>query len=197
MKWAKQTNGFTIVELLIVIVVIGILAAITIVAFNGVQNKAFNARVQSDIKNVQKIVESYAAINGAYPSTGSLSTSRSDSNCVGGTKQAAWVPNVTEKLPQSQPNSGINGGSGCYVYSSDGQNYIITAWNAINGGPQNTTMYRRLGFREMYNVNAFSYYCNHTNIGGGASYNAGADYYKHSYTISSITGCDETPPAGA
>lgn len=39
----KQPNGFTIVELLIVIVVIGVLAAITIVAFNGVQTRADNA----------------------------------------------------------------------------------------------------------------------------------------------------------
>lgn len=36
----KQNSGFTIVELLIVIVVIGILAAITIVAYNGVQQRA-------------------------------------------------------------------------------------------------------------------------------------------------------------
>ena len=40
--------GFTIVELLIVIVIIGILAAITIVAYNGIQQRAQAATVQSD-----------------------------------------------------------------------------------------------------------------------------------------------------
>ena len=40
----KKQTGFTIVELLIVIVVIGILAAITIVAFNGVQQRARDAQ---------------------------------------------------------------------------------------------------------------------------------------------------------
>jgi prepilin-type N-terminal cleavage/methylation domain-containing protein len=44
MKWAKQT-GFTIVELLIVIVVIAILAAITIVAYNGIQERAESTKI--------------------------------------------------------------------------------------------------------------------------------------------------------
>lgn len=41
-KWASKKAGFTIVELLIVVVVIGILAAITIVAYNGIQQRARN-----------------------------------------------------------------------------------------------------------------------------------------------------------
>jgi prepilin-type N-terminal cleavage/methylation domain-containing protein len=195
--WANRQRGFTIVELLIVIVVIAILAAITVVAYNGIQSRAFNSRVQSDVKNVQKIVEAYNAINGSYPSTGGLSTVRTDANCTGGSQQADWVPSVTETLPQSNANSGIGGVRGCYMYSSDGISYIVTAWNAINGGPQNTTMYRRLGYREMVNIGANSYYCNHANIGGGTTYNANNDYYKRSYTVSNITSCNETPPAGA
>jgi len=59
-----QTNtirrrGFTIVELLIVIVVIGILAAITIIAYNGIQNRAKVATLQSDLVNVAKKLEVY------------------------------------------------------------------------------------------------------------------------------------------
>lgn len=49
----KQT-GFTIVELLIVIVVIGILAAITIVAYNGIQNRASTATMHSDLSSSAK-----------------------------------------------------------------------------------------------------------------------------------------------
>lgn len=69
-KIPVQTNdrkGFTIVELLIVIVVIGILAAITIVAYNGVQRSARNAQTASAIEAYKKGLMAYAVINGVYP----------------------------------------------------------------------------------------------------------------------------------
>ena len=67
--WAKykQANGFTIVELLIVIVVIGILAAMTIVAFNGVQSRATEASIKSDLANAGKKIELLKVDTGTYP----------------------------------------------------------------------------------------------------------------------------------
>ena len=50
----KTTSGFTIVELLIVIVVIGILAAITIVAYNGVQNRARATALADGLRKTEK-----------------------------------------------------------------------------------------------------------------------------------------------
>lgn len=54
--WARhrQQTGFTIVELLIVIVVIGILAAITIVAYNGIQERARLASAQAYAAQIKK-----------------------------------------------------------------------------------------------------------------------------------------------
>lgn len=55
----KNTHGFTIVELLIVIVVIAILAAISIVAYSGISNRANDSSVRSDLTAFAKKVELY------------------------------------------------------------------------------------------------------------------------------------------
>jgi len=70
MQWAKEKYiGFTIVELLIVIVVIAILAAITIVAYTGVQDRAKESNVQSDLSAFMKKIEIARtnAADGLYP----------------------------------------------------------------------------------------------------------------------------------
>ncbi len=56
MQWAKQKSGFTIVELLIVIVVIAILAAITIVSYNGISERAKVNQVKTDTRNLTQAI---------------------------------------------------------------------------------------------------------------------------------------------
>ncbi len=68
-SWVKQ-RGFTIVELLIVIVVIAILAAITIVAYNGIQNRAKQSSAQSRLAQANKKILAYAVTNSdSYPAS--------------------------------------------------------------------------------------------------------------------------------
>lgn len=69
--WAKnkQQPGFTIVELLIVIVVIAILAAITIVAYNGIQDRARSAALTSDLTESAKQLKLDQVTNSSYPAT--------------------------------------------------------------------------------------------------------------------------------
>jgi len=71
-----KSRGFTIVELLIVIVVIGILAAITVVAYSGIQQRARDTQRVSDMSTLLKLLESYKTLNGVYPTaTGDVGNS--------------------------------------------------------------------------------------------------------------------------
>ena len=80
--WAKS-KGFTIVELLIVIVVIGILAAITIVAYNGIQNRAKASALQSAISQASKKIDLYAVQNSdLYPTSLADAGGLADSDSV-------------------------------------------------------------------------------------------------------------------
>jgi type IV pilus assembly protein PilA len=66
---ARKNNqkGFTLVELMIVVAIIGILAAIAIPQFAAYRQKAFNASAQSDVKNAKTALEAYYADYQHYP----------------------------------------------------------------------------------------------------------------------------------
>lgn len=66
-SFKKKTSGFTIVELLIVIVVIGILAALVVTTYNGIQQKARDTERKTDVNALHGQVEAYQAQNGKYP----------------------------------------------------------------------------------------------------------------------------------
>lgn len=69
----RRSSGFTIVELLIVIVVIAILAAITVVAYTGIQNRANDSAVQSDLRNFGSKIQAFIATEGKVPSESDMS----------------------------------------------------------------------------------------------------------------------------
>jgi len=91
MTFNYKQRGFTIVELLIVIVVIGILAAITIVAYSGFQTRAENTKTIAGVNQVVKLMNLYKIQNGDYPSNGGTYY-----NCLGSgypSGRCAWYGN--------------------------------------------------------------------------------------------------------
>lgn len=67
LKPLRAVSGFTIVELLIVIAVIGILAGITLVAYNNVQERASNSRTVTMVSSYAEALSVYLALHRTYP----------------------------------------------------------------------------------------------------------------------------------
>ena len=129
---SRRADGFTIVELLIVVVVIAILAAITIVSYNGITNRAKNSAAATAAEQAAKKVMTYAITNSdQYPATlsdagisdGSASYQyRVDNNanpktfCVTATTQnvSYWVSSASQT-----PNGGA-----CAGHAEPGQTLV-------------------------------------------------------------------------
>ncbi len=76
----NKRSGFTIVELLVVIVVIGVLAAITIVSYSGISSKAIVSSIQADLSGNAKMLKLYYVEYGSYP-IGDFATAFNGSMC--------------------------------------------------------------------------------------------------------------------
>jgi prepilin-type N-terminal cleavage/methylation domain-containing protein len=94
----QRQSGFTIVELLIVIVIIGILATLIIVTFSGIQQKARDTQRKTDINALQSHVEAYYAQKGNYPTLAQLNDDAwRHANMKGLDDDALTAPNQTTK----------------------------------------------------------------------------------------------------
>ena len=143
----RQKTGFTIVELLIVIVVIAILAAITIVAYNGIQEQTKNTKTINAVASWVKALRLYEADNGSFPTQNSC---LGNTNTYDGNGQcwdsSTWVVNnsflsaMSEYIsPYPEPDTSqidsVNypdRRGGFYHRSSGGIYYI---WVTLLGNP--------------------------------------------------------------
>lgn len=136
--------GFTIVELLIVIVVIAILAAITIVAYNGIQNQAKAAAAQAAAKQAATKIQTYAVRNAdQYPAD----------------LAAAGLSNSGDTSYQYRVDNAGSPRSFCITATTNNQSFYATntdatpspgacAGHAINGGELITNLANDPRFRQ-------------------------------------------------
>lgn len=95
--WMKQHKGFTIIELLVVIVIVAILASITLVVYNGVKSRAQMAKIDSDLRMIK------VAIEAARGTTGLSMTKVTTREHTGADCLAASTGTDIINLPKTHP----------------------------------------------------------------------------------------------
>lgn len=158
----RTISGFTIVELLVVIVVIGILASVTVVAYNGISQRAGYVSMRSDISQINKLIQVYYTDKGYYPISRASGTG-CDAGYWCGYGQATAdnfipgiVPEYASRLPQLPAEDG-----GAYLYKSiNGSDYkLIRFKNGLSASEQAAfTDMRTSGCGSTYDVDRWGYW---------------------------------------
>ncbi len=136
-----QSRGFTLIEIMVVIGIIGILAAIVSVNFSSTTAVSRDAKRQADIRQIQAALEAYKNKNGRYPAQCAATGANADGwsgqigtdyECDNNTGEyiVGLAPEYISVLPVDPKLSGTNSG---YVYRVDsaGQVYKIMAMRTV------------------------------------------------------------------
>lgn len=135
----RYCQGFTLVELLVVISILAILAIISIVAFTNIQKGARDAKRRGDIQAISTALELYKSVNGSYPKlcspspcTGGAISIEANWDCSDGRteclkKYLVTDNNLMQELPKDPKNSGTWATGKFYKYHSDGSFYQVAA----------------------------------------------------------------------
>jgi prepilin-type N-terminal cleavage/methylation domain-containing protein len=142
----NKRSGFTIVELLIVIVVIAILAAITIVAYSGITARANTTKAQTNAVAVKKVAEAYNADTGRYPATiAEFTTGSTSTKLPSGVTVVAGLPGTSgTTFTGTEPTNATNGTTtvsyACLLTCTNSTGGRITYWD-FTAGARGTVIY--------------------------------------------------------
>ena len=112
-KSMTKKSGFTLIEVLIVVFIIGLLASVVLVGLGAFRQRGRDARRIADLRSTQNALELYYSKSGVYPQTSSWAALESEL-----INASIGVNNI--------PND-PSGGSAVYQYASDGQSYVLRA----------------------------------------------------------------------
>lgn len=125
----KNTKGFTIVELVIVIIIIGILATLVIITFTGMNQNARNTKRQTDVNAVVNHVQAFYAQYAFYPTQADLTS----------TGAGGFVPTYMKGLDPKALLDPKQNGTGAIGTSVSAAQYGYTASASGTGTCSNTT----------------------------------------------------------
>jgi general secretion pathway protein G len=114
-------DGFTLIEIMVVILILGLLATIVVQSLRGAADKAKKTKAQADLAEIKTALDRYYLDNGYYPSTdqglNALVSPPTNGRMPANYESGGYI----ERLPRDPWGTG-------YFYQSDGNAYVLKSF---------------------------------------------------------------------